>query len=97
MPFIKITATATGTVPVVSSGSPVAANVPFQWVTFQNQGSADIFVADDPNVTDGYGTKISAGGAFTFGPALYPSTDQNLVHWYIYQSNAGVTGVQYAS
>ena len=96
MPFIKITASATGTVPVIPTAPSVPANVPFQWVTFQNQGSANMYVADDPAVTNGYGTLILPGGAITFGPAIHDSTDLNLTHWFVYQASGGICAVQYA-
>ncbi len=97
MPFIKITASATGTVPVIPTAPSVAANVPFQWVTFQNQGAASMYVCDDPNCTTGYGNLIVAGAAMTFGPAIHDSTDLNLTHWYIYQDSGGICAVQYGS
>ena len=96
MPFIKITAAATGTVPVIAPAPSIPANVPFQLVTFQNQGSGGIYVCDDPACTNGYGVLVVAGASVTFGPAIHESTDLNLTHWYVYQTSGGICAVQYS-
>jgi hypothetical protein len=82
MHLIQIAASATGTVPVVArSASIIGPTVPFQWVTFQNNGSNAMRVGDS-STSSTKGISLSVGGALTFGPAQHEGQDLN--EWYIY-------------
>ena len=54
---------------------------PFQWATFQNNGSNNMRIGD-VNTSSTKGILLSAGGSITFGPAQHEG--QNLNEWFVY-------------
>lgn len=93
MHIIQLAPAATGTVPVlVRSAAIVTPTMPFQWATFQNNGTNDMRIGDA--ATDAtHGILLSSGGAFTFGPAQHEG--QNLNEWYVYIVTGDVCDIIY--
>jgi hypothetical protein len=86
MKNFQITATATGTIPILPVtfwNSPVKPSVPFQWMIVYNRGSNPMNFGGDPaTVTVTQGIPVPIQGYLTFGPGIPGS--QNLNDWYVY-------------
>lgn len=81
MHLLQLSPSATGTVPAVNRTTILVPTVPFQWVTFQNNGSNDMRVGD-ATTSSTKGIVLVAGGTLTFGPALHEGQDLN--EWFVY-------------
>lgn len=89
---LQLAPAATGTVPAVKRTTVIIPTVPFQWATFQNNGSNNMRVGD--SATDStHGLLLSAGGALTFGPAQHEG--QNLNEWFVYIVSGDVCDIMY--
>ena len=92
MQLLQITATATGTIPVIPRTTEIMPTVPFQWVTVQNNGSNNMRFGD-ASTSSTKGILLPSGGALTFGPAQHEG--QNLNEWFIYIVNADVCDIMF--
>jgi hypothetical protein len=81
MHLIQLAPSSTGTIPAVARTTTIQPTVPFQWVTFQNNGTNAIRVGDS-STTSTKGINLTPGGAFTFGPAQHEGQDLN--EWFVY-------------
>jgi len=81
MQLIQLAPSSTGTIPAVARTTVIIPTVPFQWVTFQNNGSNPMRVGDS-TASSTKGINLAAGGSLTFGPAQHEG--QNLNEWFVY-------------
>ena len=93
MHILQLAPAATGTVPVlVRSAAIVTPTVPFQWATFQNNGSNNMRIGDSATSST-KGIILGAGGSLTFGPAQHEG--QNLNEWYVYIVTGDICDIIY--
>ena len=81
MQLLQLAPSATGTAKVIPQAPVIKETVPFQWATFQNNGSNAMRVGD-ATTSSTKGLLLQAGGALTFGPSLHEGQDLN--QWYVY-------------
>ena len=82
MHLLQLVPAATGTTPVLPrTGSTIPPTVPFQWATFQNNGTNSMRIGD-ASTSATVGILLTATSSLTFGPAQHEG--QNLNEWYIY-------------
>jgi hypothetical protein len=81
MQLIELAPSATGTVPVAAPQPVFRATIPFQWATFQNNGSNNMRIGD-ATTSATKGILLYPSGSITFGPAQHEG--QNLNEWYVY-------------
>ena len=93
----QITATATGTIPLLPQSywnNVVKPSVPVQWICVYNRGSNPMNLGGDPaTVTSTQGIAIAIQGSLTFGPAQHEC--MNLNEWYIYIVSGDKVDVMY--
>jgi hypothetical protein len=92
MQLLQITATATGTIPVIPRTTEIMPTVPFQWVTVQNNGSHNMRFGDS-STSATKGILITPGGSMTFGPAQHEG--QNLNEWFAYIVNTDTCDIMF--
>lgn len=81
MHSLQLAPSSTGTVPVVARTTIITPTVPFQWATFQNNGSNNMLIGDS-TTSSTKGIVLTPSSALTFGPAQHEG--QNLNEWFVY-------------
>jgi hypothetical protein len=81
MQLLQLAPSATGTVPVAPRSSELTPTLPFQWATFQNNGSNNMRIGDS-STSATKGILLFPSSALTFGPAQHEG--QNLNEWFVY-------------
>jgi hypothetical protein len=92
MHLIQLSPASTGLVKVIPQAPIQKETVPFQWSTFQNNGTNSMRVGD-VTTSSTKGILLQAGGALTFGPAL--SYGQDLNEWYVYITSGDKCDIMY--
>ena len=91
MQLLQITATATGTIPIIPRTTEFMPPVPFQWVTVQNNGSNNMRFGDSSKLNQGYPHHTRRG--VHLRPAQHEG--QNLNEWFIYIVNADAGDIMF--
>lgn len=92
MHLIQLAPTSTGLVKVIPQAPFQKETIPFQWATFQNNGTNSMRVGD-VTTSSTKGILLKSGGALTFGTAL--SYGQDLNEWYVYITSGDTCDIIY--
>jgi hypothetical protein len=92
MHILQLAPSASGTVPVLARTTVIIPTVPFQWATYQNNGTNEMRIGDS-STDSTHGIVLFAGGALTFGPAQHEG--QNLNEWFVYIVSGDICDIIY--
>jgi hypothetical protein len=81
MQLLQLAPSSTGTVPVAPRYNVLVPTIPFQWATFQNNGTNSMRIGDS-STSSTRGILLPPTAALTFGPAQHEG--QNLNEWFVY-------------